>query len=64
MGSEMCIRDSAKGVHVAIEYLDGGRLQNCVNSDFLKTLELTGFERNLQRASQPAREQIKRDGIE
>ena len=27
----------AKGVHVAIEYLDGGRLQNCVNSDFLKT---------------------------
>jgi len=27
----------AKGVHVAIEYLDGGRLQNCVNGDFLKS---------------------------
>ncbi len=24
-----------KGIHVAIEYLDGGRLQNCVNAEFL-----------------------------
>ena len=26
----------AKGVHVAIEYLNGGRLQNCVNAEFLQ----------------------------
>jgi len=25
----------AKGIHVAIEYLDNGRLQNCVNAEFL-----------------------------
>ncbi len=26
----------AKGIAVALEYLDGGRLQNCVNAEFLK----------------------------
>lgn len=27
----------AKGVHVAIEYLSGGQLQNCVNAKFLRS---------------------------